>query len=303
MRNKWIIALASAGLLAPGVVTGNLFATTAPATANADQAAINAVGGGRVTHVSNDTYQGHAVYDIHVLHAGTVYDVKVAQSTGAVLQKKLSSESTPNSGTSSSPTPTPGPANASVSASQGGQLAIDAVGGGSVIHVSADHAQGIAVWDVHVLHQGKVWDVKISQADGSVVRKFLSSEQKDQNLGSAPSGNHSSDLHHAKSGDGGKSQDSKDRQDAQNHTQGSTPVTTAGIVYGVKLQTVPIAYQTYVNQALQQENGSLKWIKLLRKQDGNTQANIKIRRDQGGTVKVKDLFGGSGLLIEKKVNP
>ncbi len=284
MRNKWIIALASAGLLAPGVVAGNLFATTAPSTANADQAAINAVGGGRVTHVSNDTYQGHAVYDIHVLHAGTVYDVKVAQSTGAVLQKKLSSESAPNNGASSPATPTPATANASVSASQGGQLAINAVGGGSVIHVSADHAQGIAVWDVHVLNQGKVWDVKISQANGSVVRKFLSPE------------------HHSKSRDGGKSQDSKDRQDAQDHTQGSTPVTTAGIVYGVKLQTVPSAYQTYVNQALQQENGSLKWIKLIRMQDGNTQANIKIRRDQGGTLKVKDLFGRSGLLIEEKVN-
>ncbi|MDA8205808.1 MAG: hypothetical protein M0Z36_07050, partial [Thermaerobacter sp.] len=64
----------------------------------------------------------------------------------------------------------------------------------------------------------------------------------------------------------------------------------------------PAAYEVYVNQALQQENGSLKWVKLIRKDNGNTQANIKIRRNQGGTVKVKDLFGSNGQLIQEKIN-
>ncbi len=301
MRSKWAVALLSAGFLAPGVVGGNLFATTASSKAQADQAAIHAVGGGQVTHVSNDTYQGQAVYDIHVLYAGTVYDVKVAQSTGAVLQKKLSSESTPDGGGSaaSSGTSSPTPAHAAVSASQGGQLAMQAVGGGSVLHISADHAQGMPVWDVHVIYQGKVWDVKISQANGSVVRKFLSREQ----YATRSSRDTSPDVHRGR--DGRASQGSRDHRDAHDradHAAASAPVTTAGVVYGVKLQTVPAAYEVYVNQALQQENGSLKWVKLIRKDNGNTQANIKIRRNQGGTVKVKDLFGSNGQLIQEKIN-
>ena len=68
-------------------------ATATPVTAaRADQIAVNAVGGGSVQSTSSDTYQGAAVYDIHVLHGSTVNDVKVSQSSGAVVLKKLSSE-------------------------------------------------------------------------------------------------------------------------------------------------------------------------------------------------------------------
>ncbi len=73
----------------------------------AETTAIHAVGGGTIQHVSNDTYQGVAVYDIHVLLNGTRYDVKVSQSTGAVLQKKVSQESQSSASESSKPASQP----------------------------------------------------------------------------------------------------------------------------------------------------------------------------------------------------
>ena len=269
---------------AAGGSTGTASAVSAShpvSRAQAEAIAVNAVGGGQVTHISSDTYQGKAVYDVHVLRQGVLYDVKVSQSSGVVAQKKLASEqpsrvSSPSSssGTSASPGP-------SVSASQAGQLAVNAVGGGYVAHISADHYQARPVWDVHVSYQGQVWDVKISQGTGSVVQQKLSSEQ------------------HARA----SKDQAPDSQDQPDHKSSSGSASSSGsIAYGRKLSAVPSAYQQYVTQALQQENGRLKWVKFIHKHNGETQANIKIRRAQGGTVKVKDLFSASGQLIQQKVN-
>ncbi len=287
---KLVLGLLSAGLVAaPLVASQYSFASGGPphtsssahASVGATQAettAVNAVGGGQVTHISNDTYQGQAVYDVHVLCKGTLYDVKVSRSSGAVVQKKLSSEQpqSPPSGANSS-----GATSGSVNSTQAEQLAVSAVGGGSVLHISADHYQGQGVWDVHVQDQGKIWDIKISQGTGSVLEKKLASEP---NAGSP-----------------GKS--SSDSQDQPDHHGSPTPPPSAGSVpYGQKLSSVPSAYQSTVNQALQQENGRLKWVKFIHKHHGETQMNIKIRRIQGGTVKVKDLFNASGQLVQEKVN-
>ncbi len=318
MKRSVIWGLVSSGLLASSAVvwgTANMALPAAsssaavfassnqPSPSQAESIAVQHLGGGQVTHISSDTYQSRAVYDIHVLHNGRLYDVKVSKSTGSVLETKLSSEqpnnntspssssgSQPSSSSSSSPS-------SSVSSNQAGQLAIKAVGGGSVMHISSDHYHGTSVWDVHVQYNNQVWDVKINQANGSTMEKFLSPEQNPQS--SSPSSSSSKDN----SPDNQNKPDQPDHHDQQDHHSASGPSSPgSGVVYGKKLSSPPASYQQYVNQALHQENGTLKWIKLIQKHGGDVQANIKIRRNQGGTVKVKDLFNSSGQLLQEKVN-
>ncbi len=85
---------------APTQVVLAAASTSSISPARADAIAINAVGGGSVRSTSGDTYQGAPVYDIHVLHGASVYDVKVSRSNGAVMQEKLSSEQPSNPGQS-----------------------------------------------------------------------------------------------------------------------------------------------------------------------------------------------------------
>ncbi len=300
MKMKLVLGLISGGLLGlPLVIAQSGSAQGASSRSSsafrlayqasqsqAESSALKAVGGGQVTHVSNDTYQGQAVYDIHVLYHSILYDVKVSKTNDLVMLKKLSSEQpSGNSSTGTRPSTGSGGSDSSsssvpnVSSSQAGSLAVQAVGGGAVIHVSADHYQGTPVWDVHVSYQNQIWDVKISQATGAVVQKKLSSEQPNRQTP--------------------KTQDAKNHED---HHSAPSPSPSGGIPYNQKLTTVPPAYQSYVNQALQQQGGSLKWVKFIHKQQGETQVNIKIRRTHGGTVKVKDLFSASGQLIQQKSN-
>ncbi len=73
-----------------------LAAASAVTPAQGDAIALSAVGGGSVRSTSRDSYQGAPVYDIHVLLGASVYDVKVSRTSGAVLEKKLSSEQPSN---------------------------------------------------------------------------------------------------------------------------------------------------------------------------------------------------------------
>ncbi len=288
--------LGSANIAAPATqsVSAIFASSNNPGPSQAETIAIQHVGGGQVTHISSDTYQGQAVYDIHILHQNTLYDVKISKSTGSVVQTKLSSEQ-PTAPISRAPSPSGSQSSTSVSSNQAGQLAVKAVGGGSVMHISSDHYHNTPVWDVHVQYQNQIWDVKISQATGSAVEKFLSPEQGSQSSPSQPSQNNSPD-HQSQS----NKQDQQDQQD--HHSQSAPSSPSSGIVYGKKLTVPPASYQQYVNQALQQENGTLKWVKLIQKHGGEIQANIKIRRNQGGTVKIKDLFSSTGQLLQGKAN-
>ncbi|MHB1904803.1 MAG: PepSY domain-containing protein, partial [Ferrimicrobium sp.] len=143
IKKSLVVGLLSAGFVAvPGMALASTQFNPAPVpvattvsssitASQADQAAIAAVGGGTVTSTSSDTYQGSAVFDIHVLYNSTVYDVKVLKATGGVALKKVSSEQP-----SSAPAPTPTPS--SITASQADQAAIAAVGGGTVTSTSSD---------------------------------------------------------------------------------------------------------------------------------------------------------------------
>ncbi len=253
---------------------------SAPAisASQADAIAVKAVGGGTVTHTSTDHAAGVPVYDIHVTYQNQVWDVKVNQATGAVVQKKLSSEQPSGSGT-----PPSAPA---ISASQADAIAVKAVGGGTATHTSTDHAAGVPVYDIHVIYQNQVWDVKVNQATGAVVQKKLSSEQPGSSQGSGQSSDHSKEA--------------PQKPESSQHATASTP--PAGVVFGQKMTTPPAAYSAYVSAAIAKVSGvSLKWVKFQSKSHGDFQMNIKIHLAHG-TTKVIDVFSASGQLLRQKIS-
>ncbi len=321
------MALASAQVNSTPIIPVSTQATVSTTAAQADQAALAAVGGGTVTSTSTDTYQGASVYDIHVLFNSVVYDVKVLQSNDSVVLKKVSSESSTQ-------------ATVSTTAAQADQAALAAVGGGTVTSTSTDTYQGASVYDIHVLFNSVVYDVKVLQSNDSVVLKKVSSESSTpaattqsapaesqppegsssssqttsgSTTQSAPAESQppegSSSSSQTTSGSTtqsapAESQPPEGSSSSSQTTSGSTNpvVSTSGITYGVKLTAVPSIFQSFVAQALTQNHGTLKWVKFTAKTGGETQANIKISLSQGGTVKVIDLISTTGQLISQTVN-
>ncbi|MHB8189503.1 MAG: hypothetical protein ACYDHP_03575, partial [Ferrimicrobium sp.] len=153
---------------------------------------------------------------------------------------------------------------------------------------SQDTYQGTAVYDIHVVFNSTVYDVKVSMASGTVLAKKVSSEQSPGSESASPAST------------------SSEATNTGSTDQSATPSTPApsanGVTYGVKLTSVPSAFQGFVSQALSQENGTLKWVKFSSANTGDIQANIKINLTQGGTVKVKDLFSPSNQLISQVIN-
>ncbi len=187
------------------------------------------------------------------------------------------------------PVPVATTVSSSITASQADQAAIAAVGGGTVTSTSSDTYQGSAVFDIHVLYNSTVYDVKVLKATGGVALKKVSSEQSTSaNSSDQKDAVDSSTPEHS-------STPSQDKQTP------ATPSSSNGITFGVKLTVAPSAFQSFVNQALAQNNGTLKWIKLISHQGGDVQANIKVNLSQGGTVKVIDLFSPSNQLISQTV--
>lgn len=249
------------------------------------QIAINAVGGGSIVHVSKDTYHGQSVYDIHVSYQNTVYDVKVTRTTHAVLLKKVSTESSPAPTPSSPPSSSSSPRPSAVSRSQGQQIALKTYPNGNIIHVSADHVGGIAVWDIHLQSQGKIYDIKVNRQSGVVVSHRLASEQPSSSRSTLPS----------------KPESSKSSSKSA-PTSPSSRQESSITVWNKKTQSIPSALQNPVNQALAQQKGHLKWVKFIAKSHNDFLMNIKIRKIHGGTLKVKDLFNSSGRLLSSKRN-
>ena len=189
---------------------------------------------------------------------------------------------------------TQAPAFAGTSAQQADQIALHAVPGSTLLHTSADHMKGVPVWDIHVSLHGQVWDVKVNDSNGTVALKKLSNEQPP----ALTSGSISQDSAPDSSQQLTPS-NSKDAKDHQNHS----PTISSGssVVFGQKTTIVPLAYQSYVGQALTKVGGTLKWVKFSHKDSGDLQMNIKIRKNSGGTTKVKDVFNSSNQLISQHI--
>lgn len=285
----------------------------------ADAIAVAKVGNGTVIKTSLDTYKGQKVYDIHVQSATKIWDVKILVTTGSVVMARLANEqpsstssvakkpdSSAHTGstaklpaaTTTIPTPTtvssPPPTTttttsptSSISSTAAENIAISAVGGGTIQHISNDTYKGVAVYDIHVLASGTLHDVKVSQTTGAVLENKVSQES-----GSTPPAS--------------SQQPSTPSQDAPDSTPSTPVVTTAstsGIVFNQKLSTVPATYQSSVTSAIAQVGGgTLKWVKFITKSSGDIEMNIKIRLATKGTIKVKDVFSPNGQLLTQSLN-
>ena len=269
------------------------FAQTVVSAQQADQIALNSVPGSTLMHTSADHMQGKPVWDIHVVQNRRVWDVKVSTLSGAVLMKRLSSEQPSSSYATASNTTAA--SFGAVAASRAGQIAVGAVGGGTVSHISRDHYQGAAVWDTHVLYNNQVWDVLVNASSGAVAMKKLSNEQSSNVQGGSVNSRSSSSDHAGSS----QSSGSTDAQDHQSRTIVSS--SGNGVVFNQKLSTVPSGYQSYVNKALSSVGGTLKWVKFSHSDSANIQMNIKIQKNAGGTTKVKDVFNAAGQLLSQHI--
>ncbi|WP_081700508.1 PepSY domain-containing protein [Sulfobacillus thermosulfidooxidans] len=312
MKQIWVGVIAATGVLSlslasppkivPSVALTSHGSSTFTATSyrmsqlQAEKAAMARVGGGKIIHISNDTYLGQSVYDIHVLFHHIVYDVKIVQMTGQVIEIKRASEqpgivsSTPLTKSSSSGAVSA--ASSGISMSQAERLALKAVGGGVVVHISPDHFHNALVFDIRVKNFNQMWDVKINPFTGRVIEKRLTTENTVGDTHSGSSRSPDQTLQTSKS---------QDTIESESKSVPSAPSASGTISYGINLRTVPSAYQSYVTEALHQENGTLKWVKFIHKDNGDIQVNIKIRRHPGGNIKVKDLFNSSGQLIRQTV--
>ncbi|OLZ10718.1 hypothetical protein BFX06_11975 [Sulfobacillus thermosulfidooxidans] len=311
MKQIWVGVIAATGVLSlslaspakmvPSVALTSQGSSTFTATSyrmsqlQAEKAAMARVGGGQIIHISNDTYLGQSVYDIHVLFHRIVYDVKIVQMTGQVIEIKRASERpgiVSPTATKSSSSGAVSAASSGISMSQAERLALKAVGGGVVVHISSDHFHSDLVFDIHVKNFNQMWDVKINPFTGRVIEKRLTTENTVGETHSGSSRSPDQTLQTSKS---------QDTIESESKSVPSAPSASGTIPYGIKLRTVPSAYQSYVTEALHQENGTLKWVKFIHKDNGDIQVNIKIRRHPGGNIKVKDLFNSSGQLIRQTV--
>lgn len=173
-------------------------------------------------------------------------------------------------------------AQTSISGASAERIAQQAVPGSVLIHESQDTSRGTPVWDIHVNQHGAVWDIKVSQATGQVLvkRRVQTHSGGEQSTG---------EKHRRKpSADGAESNAAKTGSSTSTRTIQS--ILSGGVLYGVKMTKVPSIYQPYVNRALAQAHGKLKWVKFMTAAHGNVQMNIKIRLATGGSTKVTDLF-------------
>lgn len=268
---------------------GPVSASTSPqgtlALQSATADAVRAVGGGTVTHVSRDTYHSQPVYDVHVLDAGRLWDVLVRMDGTTTNKHLVTEQPSATGGNAGGSTPAGGTVPAT-SAAAAEQIAVHAVGGGSAVHTSADHAGGAAVWDVHVLAGGILYTVKVSQATGAVLSQGKSGEQPGTEgtvgVGRTPQGT------------------------GRREAEGSPAPASApgGLAYGRKYGTPPAEFTAAAQAAVAAVGGvSLKWVKFTAagsgQGSGDIQANIKIRLAHG-TTKVKDIFTAAGSLIAQR---
>ena len=125
------------------------------ASEGAEQNALKAVGGGTVLDAHLDQYQGFRVWDIDILQPAMEYTVYVDVHSGAI-RKIIQQPQQPNANY--------------ISKAQAKQIALKAVGGGTVLRARLDRTDHPPTWDVDVrTTSGKEYEVKINAYTGKVL--------------------------------------------------------------------------------------------------------------------------------------
>ena len=120
----------------------------------AEQIALKAVGGGTVVQAQRDQWKGYQIWEVTITQPGWEFEVYVDAHTGAV-RKITKQKDGLNSGL--------------VSKKMAEQIALNAVGGGSVQDAQLDDYKGKRVWDVDITQPGWEFTVYVDAHSGTVL--------------------------------------------------------------------------------------------------------------------------------------
>jgi uncharacterized membrane protein YkoI len=120
----------------------------------AEQDALNAVGGGKVTQAYRDKEKGKLIWSVDITGASNDFEVWVDAHTGAIL-RVITEPLAPM---------------AMISKQQAEQIALDAVGGGTVLNANRDHWKGYKIWDIDISQPGVEYTVYVDRNTGAVLK-------------------------------------------------------------------------------------------------------------------------------------
>ena len=121
----------------------------------AEQIALKAVGGGKVIQAQRDQWKGYRIWDVTITQPGWDIDVYVDAHTGKVL-KIIKQKNVSFAG--------------AISKKQAEQIALNAVGGGTVQDAHLDDYKGKRVWDVDITQPGWEFTVYVDAHSGAVLK-------------------------------------------------------------------------------------------------------------------------------------
>ena len=124
--------------------------------AEAEQDALNAVGGGTVLNAHRDRYQGAKIWDVDISQPGAEYTIYVDAHTGSIL-KVIQQQ--------------PLAGRRYITKAEAEQIALTAVGGGKVLLARLEKNDNPPVWSVDVKAKtGKEYEVLVNAYTGAVVQ-------------------------------------------------------------------------------------------------------------------------------------
>jgi uncharacterized membrane protein YkoI len=152
MQMKRSLCLALVVLFVGSVLAG---AATLISKQQAEQDALNAVGGGTVALVLKEKELGKIIWSVDVIGATHEFEVWVDAHTGAILQvltQPLAQQ--------------PG----YIGKQQAEQVALNAVGGGSVVQAQRDQWKGYQIWDIAITQPGFEYDVFVNARGAAILK-------------------------------------------------------------------------------------------------------------------------------------
>jgi uncharacterized membrane protein YkoI len=140
----------------------------------AEQDALNAVGGGTVVQAYREKEVGKLIWSVDLTGATSEYEVWVDAHSGAIL-RVITQPLSPSK---------------LISKQQAEQIALKAVGGGKVVQAQRDQWKGHQIWDITITQPGWEYDVYVDAHTGAVLKiikhrnaasqKFISKAKAEQ---------------------------------------------------------------------------------------------------------------------------
>jgi uncharacterized membrane protein YkoI len=141
-------------------------ASTLISKQQAEQDALNAVGGGTVTHALKEKELGKIIWSVDVTGATQEYEVWVDAHSGVILRVITQPLS-----------PQPG----YIGRQQAEQAALKAVGGGTVVQAQRDQWKGYQIWDIAITQPAFEYDVYVDARTAAVLKVIKHSNGANQN--------------------------------------------------------------------------------------------------------------------------